>query len=73
MSYLSRHSGMPACFRFLSTTLNREAKVIAFCDCRLLPKFWNPGYLYLQWGTHKIGGLHKNDSVMAAKADEKHP
>lgn len=28
------------------------------------------GYLYLQWWTHKIGGLHKNDFIMAAKTDE---
>ena len=28
------------------------------------------GYLYLQWWTHKIGGLHKNDFIMAAKSDE---
>jgi 4a-hydroxytetrahydrobiopterin dehydratase len=29
-----------------------------------------PGYLYLNWWTHKIGGLHKNDFIMAAKTDE---
>jgi 4a-hydroxytetrahydrobiopterin dehydratase len=29
-----------------------------------------PGYLYLNWRTHKIGGLHKNDFIMAAKTDE---
>jgi hypothetical protein len=28
------------------------------------------GYLYLQFWTHKIGGLHKNDFIMAAKTDE---
>jgi pterin-4a-carbinolamine dehydratase len=33
-------------------------------------KFGNAGYLYLQWWTHKIGGLHKNDFIMAAKSDE---
>jgi hypothetical protein len=32
-------------------------------------KFGNAGYLYLQWWTHKIGGLHKNDFIMAAKSD----
>jgi len=32
--------------------------------------FGNAGYLYLQWWTHKIGGLHKNDFIMAAKSDE---
>ena len=32
--------------------------------------FGNAGYLYLQWWTHKIGGLHKNDLLMAAKSDE---
>jgi 4a-hydroxytetrahydrobiopterin dehydratase len=29
-----------------------------------------PGYQSLQWWTHKIGGLHKNDFIMAAKSDE---
>jgi 4a-hydroxytetrahydrobiopterin dehydratase len=29
-----------------------------------------PGYLYLQWWTHIIKGLHKNDFIMAAKTDE---
>jgi hypothetical protein len=33
-------------------------------------KFGNAGYLYLQWWTHVIKGLHKNDFIMAAKADE---
>jgi pterin-4a-carbinolamine dehydratase len=33
-------------------------------------KFGNAGYLYLQFWTHKIGGLHKNDFIMAAKSDE---
>jgi 4a-hydroxytetrahydrobiopterin dehydratase len=28
------------------------------------------GKVTLQWWTHKIGGLHKNDFIMAAKADE---
>jgi 4a-hydroxytetrahydrobiopterin dehydratase len=28
------------------------------------------GKVTLQWWTHKIGGLHKNDFVMAAKTDE---
>lgn len=28
------------------------------------------GRVTLQWWTHKIGGLHKNDFIMAAKADE---
>lgn len=28
------------------------------------------GKVTLQWWTHVIGGLHKNDFVMAAKADE---
>ena len=28
------------------------------------------GYQYLNWWTHKIGGLHKNDFIMAAKSDE---
>jgi pterin-4a-carbinolamine dehydratase len=32
--------------------------------------FGNAGYLYLQWWSHKIGGLHKNDFIMAAKTDE---
>jgi pterin-4a-carbinolamine dehydratase len=32
--------------------------------------FGNAGYLYLQWWTHKIGGLHKNDFSMAARSDE---
>jgi pterin-4a-carbinolamine dehydratase len=32
--------------------------------------FGNAGYLDLQWWTHKIGGLHKNDFIMAAKSDE---
>jgi len=32
--------------------------------------FGNPGCLYVNWWTHKIGGLHKNDFIMAAKTDE---
>jgi 4a-hydroxytetrahydrobiopterin dehydratase len=28
------------------------------------------GKVMLQWWTHKIGGLHKNDFIMAAKSDE---
>jgi len=28
------------------------------------------GYLYVQWWMHKIGSLHKNDFIMAAKTDE---
>jgi 4a-hydroxytetrahydrobiopterin dehydratase len=28
------------------------------------------GKVSLQWWTHKIGGLHKNDFIMAAKSDE---
>jgi 4a-hydroxytetrahydrobiopterin dehydratase len=28
------------------------------------------GKVGLQWWTHKIGGLHKNDFIMAAKSDE---
>ena len=28
------------------------------------------GRVTLQWWTHVIGGLHKNDFVMAAKSDE---
>lgn len=28
------------------------------------------GKVTLQWWTHKIGGLHKNDFIMAAKTDE---
>jgi len=28
------------------------------------------GRVTLQWWTHKIGGLHKNDFIMAARADE---
>jgi 4a-hydroxytetrahydrobiopterin dehydratase len=28
------------------------------------------GRVTLQWWTHKIGGLHKNDFIMAAKTDE---
>ena len=27
------------------------------------------GKVTLQWWTHKIGGLHKNDFIMAAKSD----
>jgi 4a-hydroxytetrahydrobiopterin dehydratase len=27
------------------------------------------GRVTLQWWTHKIGGLHRNDFIMAAKAD----
>lgn len=29
-----------------------------------------PGYQYVAWWSHKIGGLHKNDFIMAAKTDE---
>jgi len=28
------------------------------------------GRVTLQWWTHKIGGLHKNDFIMAARSDE---
>lgn len=28
------------------------------------------GRVTLEWWTHKIGGLHKNDFIMAAKSDE---
>jgi 4a-hydroxytetrahydrobiopterin dehydratase len=28
------------------------------------------GRVTLNWWTHKIGGLHKNDFIMAAKSDE---
>lgn len=28
------------------------------------------GTVTLQWWTHKIGGLHKNDFIMAARSDE---
>jgi len=28
------------------------------------------GKVTLDWWTHKIGGLHKNDFIMAAKSDE---
>ena len=28
------------------------------------------GKVTLQWWTHVVGGLHKNDFIMAAKADE---
>jgi 4a-hydroxytetrahydrobiopterin dehydratase len=28
------------------------------------------GKVTLQWWTHVIGGLHKNDFIMAAKSDE---
>jgi 4a-hydroxytetrahydrobiopterin dehydratase len=28
------------------------------------------GKVTVQWWTHKIGGLHKNDFIMAAKSDE---
>jgi 4a-hydroxytetrahydrobiopterin dehydratase len=27
------------------------------------------GYHYVQWWTHTIKGLHKNDFIMAAKTD----
>ena len=30
------------------------------------------GRVTLDWWTHKIGGLHKNDFIMAAKSDEIH-
>jgi len=32
--------------------------------------FGKAGYVHLQFWTHKIGGLHKNDFIMAAKTDE---
>jgi 4a-hydroxytetrahydrobiopterin dehydratase len=31
------------------------------------------GKTTVTWWTHKIGGLHRNDFVMAAKTDELHP
>jgi pterin-4a-carbinolamine dehydratase len=42
----------------------------SFCRKTTYQKFGNAGYQYLQWWTHKIGGLHKNDFIMAAKSDE---
>ncbi len=30
------------------------------------------GRVTVDWWTHKIGGLHKNDFIMAAKTDELH-
>ena len=30
------------------------------------------GNVTVQWWTHKIGGLHKNDFIMAAKTDERY-
>jgi pterin-4a-carbinolamine dehydratase len=35
--------------------------------------FGNAGYLYVQFWTHKIGGLHKNDFIMVAKTDKLYP
>jgi 4a-hydroxytetrahydrobiopterin dehydratase len=32
--------------------------------------FGNAGQLYLQWWSHKIGGFHRNDFIMAAKSTE---
>ena len=32
--------------------------------------FMIPGFLYIDWWTHKIGGLHKNDFIMAAKTNQ---
>lgn len=31
------------------------------------------GRVTIDWWTHKIKGLHKNDFIMAAKTDEKYP
>ena len=31
------------------------------------------GKVTVQWWTHKIGGLHKNDFIMAAKTDKLYP
>jgi 4a-hydroxytetrahydrobiopterin dehydratase len=31
------------------------------------------GRVTIEWWTHKIGGLHKNDFIMAAKTDQLHP
>lgn len=28
------------------------------------------GKVTVQWWTHKIGGIHRNDAIMAAKTDE---
>ena len=28
------------------------------------------GYQYVEWWTHVVKGLHKNDFIMAAKTDE---
>jgi 4a-hydroxytetrahydrobiopterin dehydratase len=37
-----------------------------------MPKFWDCWLPVsaMVWWTHKIGGLHKNDFIMAAKSDE---
>jgi len=64
--------------RFLSITLNRQVKVIGFCDCRLLPNLEKDDVPNVcdSWlsvfsvGTHKIGCVHKNDFIMAAKTDD---
>ena len=42
----------------------------AICRETTYQNFGNAGYLYLQFWTHKIGGLHKNDFIMAAKTDK---
>lgn len=31
------------------------------------------GKVTLEWWTHKIGGLHENDFIMAARSDEVYP
>lgn len=32
--------------------------------------FGYAGYLYVQWWTHVVKGLHQNDFIMAAKVDK---
>ena len=59
-------------FRNFAQALNFTNKIGAVADEEnhhpLIITEW--GKVTLNWWTHKIGGLHKNDFIMAAKVDE---
>jgi 4a-hydroxytetrahydrobiopterin dehydratase len=58
-------------FKNFSEALNFTNKIGALAEEEdhhpLIVTEW--GKVTLQWWTHKIGGLHRNDFIMAAKAD----
>src|ERR1044072_9898554 len=59
-------------FKNFSQALEFTNKVGAIAEAEnnhpLIITEW--GKVTLQWWTHQIGGLHKNDFIMAARSDE---